>query len=72
MTSVCTSTTIPSQHDVLDALLAWNPDVTTVNNSLNNALNDGADLSGLAQGALNSAMNGPIQLGFLACKPPHV
>jgi hypothetical protein len=67
VTAVCTSITEPSQEDVLNALIAWNPDVTNVNNFLNNALNDGADLASLAQGALVNAMDEPTQLGVLAC-----
>jgi hypothetical protein len=72
VTAVYTSTTEPSQEDVLNALIAWNPDVANVNNFLNNALNHGADLASLAQEALVNAMDEPTQLGFSACsKDPY-
>lgn len=66
---VCTSNVQPSATDVLNALIAWNSDVVNVNDVLNNAATDGAELGGLAQGALDNAMDEPTQLGVLACIP---
>jgi hypothetical protein len=68
---VCTSTVQPSQEDVLSALQTWNNDVINVNNFLNfvSTNTDVSTLGGLAQGALDNAMDEPLELGILACIP---
>ena len=68
---VCTMSTQPSTQMVLSALQTWNTDVNNVNNFLNVEPTDtlGADLEGLAKGALNNAMDEPLELGILACIP---
>jgi hypothetical protein len=68
---VCTSTVQPSTQDVLNALNTWNNDVVNVNNFLNFVSTDTdiSTLEGLAQGALDNAMDEPLELGILACIP---
>lgn len=68
---VCTSSTQPSQQDVLSALETWNSDVENVNTFLNGvaADTDPLSLEGLARGALDNAMDEPLELGILACIP---
>lgn len=69
--SFCTLTTEPSAQDVANALGTWLNDVKNVNNFLNivGGITDPNSIEGLAQGALNNALDEPLELNVLACIP---
>lgn len=69
--SFCTLTTEPSVQDVSNALGTWLDDVNNVNNFLNivGSVTDPSEIEGLAEGALNNAMDEPLELNVLACIP---
>jgi hypothetical protein len=69
--SFCTLTSEPSVQDVSNALGTWLNDVENVNNFLNivGGITDPNEISGLAQGALDNALDEPLELNVLSCIP---